>query len=231
MDKAVIGQLSESLATPVYPVQVNWDLAMARRSRVLAVDPDMHHYLLFPEVQAILDHALDGHIHFFIDTLWHTGARLNEALKLTPASFNLAEPENSDVLLHTLKQRGPGRPKKGVIKPAQRLVPIPYPGYIERVRRYLATHKPKPGEPLFPFSDKHYRNKVVDVRASMTAPPPIKVTPHTFRHSYAVNLLYHGRSVAIVQMLLGHKSRRSTEVYTKIFSGDVHHLLAGVQFD
>jgi len=47
------------------------------------------------------------------------------------------------------------------------------------------------------------------------------LTPHTFRHSYAMHMLYAGIPLKVLQCLMGHKSVSSTEVYTRVFALDV----------
>lgn len=99
----------------------------------------------------------------------------------------------------------------------QRLLPIP-PTTLKGLRELWKTHRHK--KYLFPnrYGTTHASECSVRVafKQACIVAGVEEVTPHLFRHSFATRLLEKGVDTHIVQMLMGHASIRSTQIYTHL---------------
>lgn len=99
-----------------------------------------------------------------------------------------------------------------------RIVPISNK-VIEMLREYFKMYRPKvwlfegqnPGEQ---YSEKSLQNVLKQALVKVKINKP--VTLHWLRHSYATHLLEAGTDLRFIQELLGHKSSKTTEIYTHV---------------
>ena len=188
------------------PVAIDYPAALALRQMSMVHD-ELPKYLLAPEVSALLHYVPDLRRKMLLATLWNTGARINEALALTRGDFSLTPPYPF-VQLATLKQRTEKAARTAGRMPAgqqtHRLVPLSDTWYVSQLQTMVT-----------------WIGEAVAAAAADGVTFSVPVTPHTFRHSYAMHMLYAGIPLKVLQSLMGHKSISSTEVYTKVFALDV----------
>lgn len=155
------------------------------------------------EVLRLLEAAPSFTHHVIFSTMYGTGMRISEALHLRIPNLD------SQRMIIQIEQ-GKGR--------KDRYVPLS-PKLLELLRTYW--RKERPQEWLFPGQDPHQplgRKAVADAvkRASERAGLTKELSPHSFRHAYAVHLLEAGTDVRTIQLLLGHRSLATTARYLRL---------------
>ena len=150
--------------------------------------------------------------------MWGLGLRINEVLKLKISQFSNS---NDHILIL-------GKGKK------QSVVPI-----FEELKKFIIIMyesipiKIKESEYLFlgargkKLDPSVFQKEIRKIRNFLILPE--NVTPHTFRHSFATQLLNNMVDLRTIQELLGHESLTSTQKYTAVDSDrlkkiiDIYH--------
>lgn len=110
----------------------------------------------------------------------------------------------------------------------ERLVPIGKDAlkytdiYIEEVRGKAPHKTPSSGFESFVFLNRNGRKltrvMVFTITRKLAQQTGLKkkISPHTFRHSFATHLIEGGADLRAVQEMLGHESITTTEIYTHL---------------
>ncbi|MFC4727724.1 site-specific tyrosine recombinase XerD [Coralloluteibacterium thermophilus] len=159
-----------------------------------------------------------------LELMYGTGLRVSELVDLPFGAQNLRQ--------GTLRVTGKGS--------KERLLPL---GEVAQdwLQRYLTEARPlfaeaaraRRGTALALFLDERGRAltrqrfwTLVKRRAAAAGIDPRRVTPHGLRHSFATHLLNHGADLRALQMLLGHASLSTTQIYTDVARGRLQRLHA-----
>ena len=156
------------------------------------------------EVRKLIGSAETKKSRLIMSLLYSSGLRVSEIVHLKPQHLNFEE--------------GTGWVRKG--KGSKDRLFIVSENLCKQVRDYLKKRKN-----IYVFSKTKpltTRNiqKIVK-NARQKAGLQKKVTPHTLRHSFATHLLESGNDIRMIQVLLGHASLNTTQIYTHISSEQI----------
>lgn len=160
------------------------------------------------EVRAILGAVRAPVYRVCLSTIYSCGLRISEGVAL----------QCSDVDSQRMLLRVRGKGSK------DRQVPLPVPT-LESLRAWWKMHRSKPwlfparlqprsDEQQGPISVHNLRQAFHAARKRSGVTKPARV--HTLRHSYATHLMESGVQLRLIQEILGHRSPRTTAIYTHL---------------
>jgi integrase/recombinase XerD len=155
------------------------------------------------EVEQLLDHLGSLRMQAVVLTAYGCGLRVSEA-----CSLRVADIDSQRMVIHV---NGKGERERYVMLP-QRV--------LELLREYWKEERPAgpelfPGLGANPTLSRNAVNKAVH-QAAAKAKLLKRVTPHSLRHAFATNLLEEGTDLRTLQVLLGHRSIRTTARYLQV---------------
>jgi integrase/recombinase XerD len=155
------------------------------------------------EIKAIIEAPANTKHRTMLSLIYACGLRRSEILNLKPRDI--------DSKRHLLIIRNAKGRKDRVVPISDKL--------IEMLREYYKAHKPKvwlfEGQKIGEqYSEKSLQSVLKQALNKAAIKKP--VTLHWLRHSYATHLLETGTDLRYIQELLGHKSSKTTEIYTHV---------------
>jgi len=177
------------------------------------------------EASSIIDPVKNIRNQLTLLFLYGLGCRVSELISLNINDFSATD--------RWVKVMGKGR--------KERLIPLSETLY-EMLEKYLSTSRPVLAEDhdtdnSLLLNDRGHRPSRIDIwrwLASWSAKAGFAepVHPHRFRHGCATALLEGGADLRSIQMLLGHSSIQTTQIYTAVTTAtaaktiDDHHPLS-----
>jgi len=144
-----------------------------------------------------------------LETLYSCGLRVSELCMLRISQLDM----------HTQFARIVGKGNKERLVPLGRHAMQQMKIYIEQVRVHITI---KPGYEDYVFLNRRgaalSRVMIFYIIKDLAKYIQLKkkVSPHTFRHSFATHLIEGGADLRAVQEMLGHQSITTTEIYTHL---------------
>lgn len=148
-----------------------------------------------------------------LELLFSTGLRVSEAANLKRDMVNLKKDE--------FTVRGKGSKLRVVFlnDPARNWLKKYFAARPDTSMYIFVSHDPGKGRGARKSEDKPLTSRSIErlvQKYARAAGIVKKVTPHTMRHTYATDLLQNGADIRSVQMMLGHASITTTQIYTHV---------------
>lgn len=155
------------------------------------------------EVRALLEQPLNIKHRAILTAIYACGLRISEACRL-----RVADIDSKRMVLRVWRGKGD----------KDRYVMLS-PHLLKLLREYWQTAKPRPWmfpgqDPSRPITERSVSRVFEKAKKGAAISRPVCV--HSLRHSFASHLLESGTDIRAIQVLLGHRSLRTTTVYLHV---------------
>lgn len=156
------------------------------------------------EVAMLLNACKNTKHRTMLATIYGAGLRRGELLNL-----RLQDMDSKRMMIHVRNGKGA----------KDRMVPLS-PVVLDMLRAYYKAYKPKD----YLFEGQYggrYAERSLELalkKAVLDSGIQKKINLHMLRHSYATHLMEAGTNLRFIQELLGHKSPKTTQIYTHVSS-------------
>ena len=231
VEKYINSLIKRGLSTSAQNQAINaikfyWEFILGKEKRFIEIDRPMKErklpeVLSLEEVCRLLKSCCNLKHQMILKTIYACGLRTGELINLEMKNIK-SERKTIQVVL--------GKGKK------DRIVPIPEELILD-LRKYYKKYRPikylfegqgsRIGHPV-----KYSATSIQTILKRQVKKIGIKrkITPHTLRHSYATHLYEHGIGLRSIQVLLGHNSSKTTEIYTHVSNTHISNTPSPLSF-
>ena len=202
------GKSNSYINQSVNSIKFYYEMVLGMPNRFYAIERPRKEFKLpkvlsKEEVLSIIENTNNIKHRCITSLLYSAGLRRNELLNLK------LEDIDSKRMLIKVKQAKGNKDRNTVLNQS----------VLDDLREYYKTHHPK----VYLFESnipgkKYSSSSVLKVvtQAAERAGIKERVSPHMLRHSFATHLLENGTDLRYIQLLLGHNSTKTTEIYTHV---------------
>jgi site-specific recombinase XerD len=204
----------------VNSIKFYYEVVMGMPNRFYAIDrprkkETLPKVMSLEEVQLLIHNTNNIKHKCIVSLLYSSGLRRGELLNL-----KLTDIDSKRMVINV--NQGKGNKDR---------ITILSPSVLADLRVYFREWRPK----VYLFEgangSKYSTTSVLQIIKNATKRAGIKktVTPHMLRHSFATHLLENGTDLRYIQVLLGHNSSRTTEIYTQVAINNIKNISSPIE--
>lgn len=208
-----LGYAVSSQNQAINAIKFYWEHILELEPKYIIIDRPMKERRLptifsLEEIAKILDCTENYKHKMILTTIYACGLRVGDLINL-----KIEDIDGNRRTMHI--KRGKGK--------KDRMIPVPE-SLLIKLRVYIKIHTPE----LYLFEGRPKKYSTLPVKYSASSIRSFykdslfkahikkKATLHTLRHSYATHLYENGINLRSIQVLLGHESTKTTELYTHV---------------